>query len=142
MYNEKPSKNIYDMNEASLHISFLNESTHLTNIDKRVRCTGANRDKQKQVLCSDGLTNTLSENIIYNSNNPIEKRVTSRATLGMMRSEYLHKDRITRDIFQDAMSAQTIFESTCLKLTGSVKGYLQSIALSPFGFLLLCEIQV
>ena len=71
-----------------------------------------------------------------------EKRVTSRHTLGMMRSEFLHRYRMSTDIFIDSLSTRTIFENVCLKINGSLNGFLQLITLSPFGFLLMCEIQV
>ena len=69
MYNKNPHEDISDIKDVSLHVFYNKEPKHLTMINKPVRCTGANRDKQKLVLCSNGLTNTLSENVIFNSSN-------------------------------------------------------------------------
>ena len=76
MYNKTPYEDISDIQDASLHVFYKKEPKHLTKINKRVRCTGASRDKQKQDLCSNGLTNTLSENVIFNSSNTENSNLT------------------------------------------------------------------
>ena len=72
----------------------------------------------------------------------LEKKVTSRHALGMMRTEFYHRYKISSDIFIDAMATKTIFEDMSLKIYDRLNGFIQTIGLNPFGFLLFSEIQV
>lgn len=68
--------------------------------------------------------------------------MASRFALGMMRTEFFHRYRISSDIFIDAMATKTIFDQICMKINGNFKGFIQTIGLCPYGFLLFSEIQV
>lgn len=65
--NEKLSENIIDMDEVSIRVLFKKKFMHLGKIQKKIRCSGKKRNEQKFVLCSDGLTNTLCDNVLFNS---------------------------------------------------------------------------
>jgi hypothetical protein len=59
-----------------------------------------------------------------------------------MRSEFHHRFKISSDVFIDAIATKTIFDEIAYKTSGKIKGYLGTIGLDPYGFLLFSEFQV
>ncbi len=62
--------------------------------------------------------------------------------LANIRSAFFHRYRISSDIFIDALGAKTIFDALATRTNAKINGYISSIGLNPFGFLLFSEIQV
>lgn len=60
-----------------------------------------------------------------------------------MKSNYIHKERISTDIFVDSECAKIMWDSRCLyENEKSIKGFIQEIMQNPFGFVLFSDIQV
>ena len=72
----------------------------------------------------------------------VEKQIDSHC-LRQLKYEYIHRDRMSNDIFQDARVAKSIMTD----LVGDennkdIKGYIQELSMDPFGFLLISDLQV
>ncbi len=65
-----------------------------------------------------------------------------QSVLNTMKSEFLHRFKISSDIFIDSIATKTIFDEMAYKTGGKIKGYMSNVGLDPFGFLLFSEIQV
>lgn len=59
-----------------------------------------------------------------------------------MRSEFVHRFKISSDIFIDSIATKTIFDEIASTTNKKIKGFISNIGLDPFGFLLFSEIQV
>lgn len=65
--NSNLNEKFDEMDEASIHVRFFDKSSHKDKVKKNIRCAGTEREKQKLFVCSNGLSNTLSENILHNN---------------------------------------------------------------------------
>ena len=71
------------------------------------------------------------------------KLVTKHATLRKIKQEYLTRNRISNDVFVDAQTTKLLMDNLlCSASKSNLKGFVQEIGLHPYGFLLLCDIQV
>lgn len=74
--------------------------------------------------------------------------ITNLSTLRGIKSDYVHRNRISTDVIIESMSAKTLLDKLCfskdilIKDKDSLKGYIQNISVDPFGLLLTFEIQV
>ena len=67
----------------------------------------------------------------------------SSNVLKQIKYEFVHRNRISKDIFVDSNAAKVLSEYLCLELENKdVNGYVQQINQNPFGMLLFSEIQV
>ena len=69
-------------------------------------------------------------------------KVINSKTLSKIKSEFVNRDKISNDVFQDAEAAKYIMDGLCLVENSKFYGYIQEISLSPFGFILTSYIQV
>ncbi len=70
-------------------------------------------------------------------------RGIGEAALKMMKYEKVHANRISPDLLTDLTVAQAHYVYFCGESVFSkLPGYIQEIVWSPFGFLLMSEIQV
>jgi hypothetical protein len=60
------SNNFQDMDNGRFIMYHSTVNKHETFLSRTKRCHGSSRDIQKSQLAIDGITNTLSKNIIYN----------------------------------------------------------------------------
>ncbi len=65
-----------------------------------------------------------------------------QSVLNTMKSEFLHRFKISSDIFIDSIATKTIFDEMAFKTSGKIKGYMSNVGLDPFGYLLFSKIQV
>ena len=56
-------------------------------------------------------------------------------------AEFYRRFQLSSDVFIDAVGAKKIFDNTAIQ-TNRVQGFIHSIGLHPYGFLLFSEIQV
>ena len=153
---------------SELLISCSND-THKNPLVKNIRCHGLKRELQTDAVIRQGVTNTRSSNLIENrekglnginidsqilsiffknyihftkSNNRIPVKPENRKVLTNMRNEFHHRFKLSSDVFIDAIATKTVFESLANKTDNKIVGYVHSIGLDPYGFLLFSEIQV
>jgi hypothetical protein len=64
--------------------------------------------------------------------------------LNQIRYEFNHKDRISRDILNDAEASKVMCERLCIHPSkeGEIQGFIQKISQQSFGMILLSTIQV
>lgn len=78
----------------------------------------------------------------------LDTMITNLSTLRGIKSDYVHRNRISTDIIIDSMSAKNLLDKLCfsrdifVKDKDSLKGYIQNISIDPFGLLFTSEIQV
>jgi hypothetical protein len=61
----------------------------------------------------------------------------------MIKSENIHKDRISNDLITDCKAAKRICDALCLAFDDTdLTGFIQKIDLEPFGLLLISDLQV
>ena len=95
-------------------------------------------------ILAHGLTNSQTNNVIFNQTNLFNsnRKVTNRHTLKMIKSEFSNQNKISSDVFTDALAAKAVSDGMCLESNSNIKGYISEIGLDPFGFLLISDIQV
>jgi hypothetical protein len=63
--------------------------------------------------------------------------------LGVIKYEQVHKDRLAVKLRDDLDSAKIVCDNLCFKINeNGIDGFLQNPQSNPFGFLLLCDLQV
>ena len=63
--------------------------------------------------------------------------------LKKIKSDFMNRNRISKDIQVDVEAAKVLCEHLCLYSSpGKLSGYVQDISQNPFGFLLMSDIQV
>ena len=63
--NSNLDEELKDMNEVTIHV-ICPVSSHIEKVKPKIRCSGNDRDYQKLLLCSNGLTNSQNENVLQN----------------------------------------------------------------------------
>lgn len=116
-------------------------------IKKERRVAGEERKKTKKTILKDGLMLARASKVIdihssvYKRNN---LTVPSQEVLRVMKKEAAHEQRISNDPLRDIMNLKKAFFmcSFEIKKTQEIEGFIQEINADPFGFLLLCQLQV
>ena len=120
-------------------LEFEDQSTHKDFIKKETqRVTGDERSDIATKLIAYGNSNVRNENILSFSNGGIKNpNLFNKNILKTIKFEASHKLRYSNKITDDIEASKVITDELCGKF-----GYFQTINLNPFGFLLLCELQV
>ena len=147
LLNNSTTNNFFHIFEKELFTITLNyeqQTVHDTFLKKEIRCTGKKREEQNLEILQHGLTNSQTNNVIFNQMTPSfsTMKVTNRHTLKMIKSEFSNKNKISSDVFTDALAAKAVTDGLCLESNSNIEGYISEIGLYPFGFLLICDIQV
>jgi hypothetical protein len=137
---EKPKEGSIVMME----VKYCPVNFHSENVPIKIKSRGSDRYQQSVELGALGVSNCKDINIIENrSKSVLEKKLTKKESLAMIKSEFLHQNRISNDIFHDAQSAKIIHDNYYKKVfRDGLLGFIQEISLDPFGFLLISDIQV
>ncbi|CAF0945818.1 unnamed protein product [Brachionus calyciflorus] len=105
---------------------------------------GKERVSLAKEILSEGLEAVRSRNVIERiclDNNNVKP--LSNDVLSKIKNEYVHRNRISNDIFVDALATKQIYSNVAISLkTGKISGFLQEINMDPFGVLFVSEIQV
>jgi hypothetical protein len=67
---------------------------------------------------------------------------TSTNTLSVMKHEYVHRYKLSNNLIEDLETTKLFCDNLCLPNQGEIEGYIRSIRLDPFGFVLISDIQV
>ena len=105
------------------------------------RISGLDRKSLGLELLANGITNTRNKIILEKDTS---SRPISRNTLKQIKFEANHVDRISNDINIDTIASKRLYSYMCEQLTGNdhIKGFVHHHSTDPFGFLLMCQIQV
>lgn len=121
---------------------------------------GQKRNNITMQLFADGTDNFLSKNQLENETNINLNKIlkiviklnfeiidlvekVKNIVFRVMKSNYIHKDRISTDIYVDSESAKLMWDSRCLyEDDKSIRGFVQEIIQNPFGCVMLSDIQV
>ncbi|RMZ98256.1 hypothetical protein BpHYR1_009395 [Brachionus plicatilis] len=140
---ERNKRTNHFSNELCIKVTFEKKNDH-KKATKVNRCSGYKRQRQSEIVMGNGIVNTIIENTIHNQENQafLDQKITNRFTLGMMKSALKHFYKISNEAFVDALAAKNLTDQIFSESETHLKGYVQEISLSPFGFLMLSQIQV
>ncbi|RNA18556.1 hypothetical protein BpHYR1_022731 [Brachionus plicatilis] len=129
-------------NELCVKVTFEKKNDH-KKANKVNKCSGYKRQRQSEIVMGNGIVSTIIEDTIHNQENQafLDQKITSRFTLGMMKSALKHFYKISNEAFVDALAAINLTDQIFSESETHLKGYVQEISLSPFGFLMLSQIQ-
>lgn len=71
-----------------------------------------------------------------------EKQLQNAKTLRQIKYEHMHRHRLSTNYIDDSLLTKKMFDLFIPSYENKLGGFLQSIDLSPFGFLAISQIQV
>jgi hypothetical protein len=86
-------------------------------------------------LLAFGDSNVLTEHVL--DNNDKLPKTTDRLVMRKIKSEFLHRDQLSNQILDDTQASKMWTDECCGEI-----GFIQEIRICPFGFTILCDLQV